>query len=295
MAPGRGDLQNPLCGLLSLHITETQARASRDTSGWVRRGGKPLPAEQMRHHRGQVRSAEDFDARRQGGLARPGHRHDDLAAARIPQRERQSQHAPDGAQTAVQRQLTDEAPLAQRFGVQHALRRENAESDGKIETRPALAQVRRSQVHGHPSIGKRLPEGGNRTTHPRGALTHRGLGEPHDVDPRQQRADPYLDLDYRAVDSDQRRSVRAIQGCVLLGTVGEGCERPLDWGDPGPSKGVNDRALPAKLRTGSLSGRRKSAPVLYTATSRRCGSVRRERPLGLLEPCRASLGLVEPG
>ena len=79
-----------------------------------------------------------------------------------------------------------------------------ADRDRQVEPGAGLAQLGGREVHGDASIGKLLARRGDRRPHARRALAHRGLRQPDDVDARQLRADPHLDLDRHAVHADER-------------------------------------------------------------------------------------------
>jgi hypothetical protein len=70
---------------------------------------------------------------------------------------------------------------------------------------PDSKRIATAMGHRDPALGKREAHGVDRRAHPRSALSHRGGWEPDDVDARQLGADPDLDLDGNAVDTEQRR------------------------------------------------------------------------------------------
>jgi hypothetical protein len=164
----------------------------------------------------EVPGADHLDVRRQGRRRRGGGGHHHPVEAGVAQRQHHRQYAGDAAQPAVERQLAHEGRSLELTGrarnrlsdgqllVQQPAGEQDPHRDREVQAGAGLAQGRGGEVHHDATLRKGDAQRGDRGPNPRGALAHGGLGQSDDVDARQLRADPHLDLDGRAFDADQR-------------------------------------------------------------------------------------------
>ena len=108
------------------------------------------------------------------------------------------------AQVAAQRQLAEYRVGTQRVRRNLLARREHAERERRVEPRPDLAQERRREVRGDPSLGELEARVGDRRADPVARLPHRRVPEADDRERGQAAADVDLDPDVTRIDPVDR-------------------------------------------------------------------------------------------
>ncbi len=188
MPSGRGDLERSLRERLATHLAQAGRAVVRrgPRRRLRRRTGERIATHQMIEHLAERVGAEHADARRVPGEGEGVPRYDDLLHTGVPQRQDRGERAARRAQSAVERELAEEASPREPLGVEGvAGRGQDRDGDREVEPRALLAQLRRGEIHGHAPIREGQARGGDRAADPRRALAHGGLGQPDDVDPRQ--------------------------------------------------------------------------------------------------------------
>ena len=163
--PGGGDLERALGALLALDVGEVGQRAGRLADRRARAA----------HHlrAGKVVGELDQRARRQHvhvgrGPRRLGPRllRADQAEAASVGGHRRGQHADDGGERAIQRQLAEHDVGRQHVGRQGADRRHDAERDRQVVMTALLGQVGGREVDDDALGRQRQPRGEQRRAHP---------------------------------------------------------------------------------------------------------------------------------
>ncbi len=124
-----------------------------------------------------------------------------LPSAREPDRE----HAADGLDLAVERQLSHDCEPTDAIALDRAGGGEDAERDRQIERGAFLPQVGRRQIHRDSIVGKGKPGVANRSPHAFAALAHRRVREPDGGERGEPRRHVDLDADERSLDADEGR------------------------------------------------------------------------------------------
>ena len=152
---------------------------------------------------GQRPDADHLDPRDQARLVHGLRRDHDAGQTAPVQGGDHRQHTRHRAHLAGQRQLTDE-PEAAGPGPHLFRADEDPDGHGEVQRCPALAQVRRREVHGDPSW--RMHETGvaQRAPDPFARLLEGRVGEADDREPGQTRGDVHLDPDEPAVEAVER-------------------------------------------------------------------------------------------
>ena len=182
MAAGRGDLQSPACLRLPDDVRQV---------GYLRVGDRARRRRLLQldltlepgHQIAQAGRARDLQAVHQRGLEQRLGRDDGPPVARRPRGQQARQHAPDRADTAVQRQL------AEQHGAEQAGRRNGTDGgqhgrrDPEVVAGAHLRQIRRGQPERHLAVRPRLPRVPDRRSHAVLRLAQPGVRQPDQRDP----------------------------------------------------------------------------------------------------------------
>ena len=264
-----------------------------------------LAAAQVREHarrdRGAARTSSARRERRLGGVRARAR-----SAARSPRR---APRARARARRARGRRRPSSASSPTSADARERLRLELRRSAASIADRDRRGRARRRVLRSSAGArftvtrrsGKLLADGGDRRAHARGALAHRRLRQPDDVDARQLRADPDLDLDGDAVDAEQcgrddaRHARRSGAGPGWRGAAGEGSKAgprasgalPSTLEKPRQRGALCEEVAARRVDVSRLSpGAMREAAASTAACSRRVELV--SRPLRPRRGCRAT-------
>ena len=201
-APGRGDLERTPCPLLAAHVG--QLRSMRRVASLLVDGRwRPSLAAEIRHRLGRCRTGTGSipasatsapDSAAQISRSRPG------PARSLGGNERTD----DGAQPPVERQLTERGVTGQRPGWKLPRGGEDGQRDRQVESRPLLAQGRRSEVDRDAPFRPRELGGGDAAANSLLRLLAGAIGEADDRKRRVARLDVRLDFDPPWIEPDER-------------------------------------------------------------------------------------------
>jgi hypothetical protein len=122
---------------------------------------------------------DDADAADDGGLGGVAGGHQEALDVETPAVERHRQHAADGPDTAVERELAESDGVLDESGLDEAGSREDAQRHRKIEGRAFLAELGGGEVDGDPVGGKVEPRVAYRGAHAVAALAHDRIRQAH--------------------------------------------------------------------------------------------------------------------
>ena len=187
VAARRGDLQRPLGQLLALDFGEI--RLGRlvlvQIVPELRPAREEFPLVHQIHRFAQRGEAENgkLAARGQGRFAGVAQRHrHGVDFSGTAQHIREGQRPLHGPERTVEGELPGKAEMAEPVAFHHARFSQQAESDGQIEGRSFLAQVRGRQIHhGHPG-GQRVAGTQESRVDALPAFADRRVGQSHDGD-----------------------------------------------------------------------------------------------------------------
>jgi hypothetical protein len=89
---------------------------------------------------------------------------------------RRSQGSAGSAQSAIQREFTQEPPTSETILVDDTGGTEDSDCDRQIESSPTLAEFRGCEIDGHSTIGEAQTGGRDRAANPRHTFSHSGFG-----------------------------------------------------------------------------------------------------------------------
>ena len=181
MAAGGRHFQRPARALLAADLGEIHA----GQRGILRRRGQGLPGlerfppQQEGHALGKVRGRADRHAPDHGRFGPVVRRQDDGGEALLPGHDGQGQHAGHGLERTGKGELTGKDPSLQGFHGDLPAGGQQAQGQGQIEGRPALAASGRSQVHGDARRRQTEAAGPQGRKDPLPGLAHGRLGQAH--------------------------------------------------------------------------------------------------------------------
>ena len=194
VAAGRGDLQRPLGAFLAAHLGKV-GEDGRIGAQLRLRPGQDLRALEMVGELDQRDGRQDLHLRIGPSGFRAARRRADQAAGERVGADGGRQHAGDGGDRAVQRQLAEHHVALQLGGWQRAHRRHQGKGDGQVEMRALLGQVRRRKVDCD-ALGRQRQAGGDQCrTHPLAAFADRLVRQADDGEGDLAGADLHLHVD----------------------------------------------------------------------------------------------------
>jgi hypothetical protein len=215
VAAGRGDLEGALDRILSADVAEVGIEAAfgaeQRTQVDLRRRDRLL-ATQKRDRIGESRHGDDLDALDHRRLACVRRRQQQAAQPPRAGGGSDRQGAAHRFHVPVGRELAEDGVVAQDRAGQRPVGGQDADGDRQIEGRPLLANVRRSEVHGHRVARHAVAGIAHRRAHAIETLADGALRQPDHGEMRQAGAGEVdLDLDQQPVDALQGTGKRGGQ------------------------------------------------------------------------------------
>ena len=207
VAAGGGELERLFRQGLSAHIGEVCIVVLYGSRRFGRPLGNPIEralAAKEPHRLREMVDREHVDAADERRLARVRAREQDRALARLRRRHRARERAANPPDRAVERQLAEQAHLAESFLRDPAVCGEHAERDREIEARPGFAEMGRREVDRDPLHRPFLVARENRGSDPFARFLDRRVGQSHQRELGKARGECDLDLDGIAVEPDDR-------------------------------------------------------------------------------------------